>query len=179
MTWRHPDIQGLIQDQAGFKGRRIRWKTHEFNILLPGGLRKGQDVGRPSRTQELLLYSILCPEYMREPITASRLSSTSGSLCLSWGYRACEQDQAGSSVSEPVYHFLGRRFGEDEGGPAFRDALLKLSEREGSAGVRYGTGPAFLYLNTNMWLLRKASQSFPGENFCEFHWKGREGFWVN
>jgi hypothetical protein len=59
--------------------------------------------------------------------------------------------------------------GEDEGGPAFRDALLKLSEREGSAGVRYGTDPAFLYLNTNMWLLRKASQSFPGENFCEFH----------
>lgn len=111
MTWRRPDIQGLIQDQAGFKGRRIRWKTHEFNILLPGGPRKGQDVGRPSRTQELLLYSILCPEYMREPITASRLSSTSGSLCLSRGYRACEQDQAGSSVSEPVYHFLGRRFG--------------------------------------------------------------------
>lgn len=50
------------------------------------------------------------------------------------------------------------------------------------------TGATFLSWKTNtslhtrqtpMWLFQKASQPFPGKNFCEFHWKSREEFWVN
>lgn len=83
--------------------------------------------------------------------------------------------------------FLGRWLLNTWGKEAFTDVFSKAL-RSVKTLMECNTGVAFLSwkINTSlhtrqtpMWLFQKASQPFPGKNFCEFHWKSREEFWVN